>query len=221
LVEDEPALVPVLCQALSESGFVVTRSVSGREGARSLVEGHFAFALVDLMLPGLSGFEVIRMAREAGIQTPILVLSARGGTQDMVKALDLGADDYLAKPFKTDELLARIRALLRRASAPSNVLACGDLALDLDARTVTRAGRPVVLSQKEFAMLEVLLRNVGTPLSKAALLAQVWRGKSMISDNIVEVYAGYLRQKTEEGGGSRLIHTVRGAGYMASEHAPV
>jgi two-component system response regulator MprA len=213
IVEDEPALLPVLTQALSESGYKVATATTGREGAEALCQKQFLLAIVDLMLPGLSGFEIIRRARESGIATPILVLSARGGLDDKVKALDLGADDYLAKPFKTAELLARIRALIRRSSPSSTLLVCGDLTIDPESRAVERAGVPIVLSQTEYAMLELLVKNAGKPLSKVALLHQVWKGKSFDSDNIVEVYVGYLRQKTEEGGRARMIQTVRGQGY--------
>ncbi|HEY3781562.1 MAG TPA: response regulator transcription factor [Fimbriimonadaceae bacterium] len=213
VVEDEPALLPVLRQALTESGYQVATAVTGREGADALCQKKFLLGIVDLMLPGLSGFEIIRKVRDEGVTTPILVLSARGGLDDKVKALDLGADDYLAKPFKTAELLARIRALLRRAGPSASLLVCGDLTIDPETREVERAGYPLVLSQTEYAMLELLVKNMGKPLSKASLLHKVWKGKTFDSDNIVEVYIGYLRQKTEEGGRPRMIQTVRGQGY--------
>lgn len=220
VVEDEPELRQAVCRALTETGFEVTTAVTGREGTTSLCSNTFALAIVDLMLPGMTGWDIIRQVREQGVSTPILVLSARNGLHDKVQTLDLGADDYLPKPFRTEELLARVRALLRRTSGASQLLSCGDLSMETISRTVFRAGRQLVLSPKEYGMLEILLRNAGQPVSKSALLAQVWNDKSHVTDNIVEVYAGYLRQKIEEGGRSRLIHTVRNTGYMARESGP-
>ncbi len=220
VVEDEPDLREVVCRALTESGFEVSTAVTGREGANSLCSNTFALGIVDLVLPGMNGWDIIRHVREQGVTTPILVLSARNGLQDKVRALDLGADDYLPKPFRTEELLARVRALLRRSTGTPQFLLCSDLSMETASRTVHRAGRQLVLSPKEYGMLEILLKNVGQPVSKAALLAQVWNDKSHLTDNIVEVYAGYLRQKIEEGGLPRLIHTVRNTGYMASESGP-
>jgi two-component system response regulator MprA len=172
--------------------------------------------VLDVMMPGVNGFEVCRRLREED-NLPVLLLTARGGTADRVRGLDTGADDYLVKPFAYAELLARVRALLRRAApAAGEVIQFGDLSLDMEAREVRRDGRPILLTAREFALLEHFVRHPRQVLTREQLLDAVWVNEEA-DPNVVAVYIGYLRNKLEEGGGPRLIHTMRGFGYSLRE----
>ena len=167
------------------------------------------------MLPGADGFAVCRAMRDAERRTPVLMLTARTEVADRIRGLDAGADDYLVKPFDFGELLARLRALIRRGpSERAPVLRVGDLQFDASARVVTRAGDPVELTAREFAVLELLARNAGQVVPRAQLLEQIWGEDPEVSPNIVDVYVGYLRRKLEDPSGDRLIRTVRGVGFV-------
>jgi DNA-binding response OmpR family regulator len=190
--------------------------VADGPAALSLLTGETPYDLVilDLMLPGQSGLDVLREARAQGVKAPIFVLTARDRVSDKVSALDLGADDYLTKPFAFDELLARVRALLRRASAERTpVLRFGDVALDPATRAVTRGSRRLDLTTREYALLSYFLRNAGRVLTRSMIAQHVWGLDFDPESNIVDVYVGYLRRKLEAPGDRRLLHTIRGAGY--------
>ena len=210
LVDDEPRLVAALRRGLTAEGFVVASASSGPEALALAQAGDFDAVVLDVMLPGLSGYEVVRRLRAAHNWVPVLMLSAKDGEHDQADALDDGADDYLTKPFSFVVLLARIRALLRRgASARPAVLSAGQVTLDPASREVRVAGEPVELQPREFRLLEYLMRNAGRVVGKTELLDHVWDSATDVAPNAVEVYAGYLRRKI---GIERLV-TVRGAGY--------
>ena len=210
LVDDEPRLVAALRRGLVAEGFAVDTAASGPEGLELARLGEFDAVVLDVMLPGLSGHEVVRRLRAEDIWVPVLMLSARDGEQDQADGLDSGADDYLTKPFSYVVLLARIRALLRReVRARPAVLTAGDIALDPARHEVRRAGEPVPLTPREFLLLEYLMRNADRAVSKLELLDHVWDTAADTAPNAVEVYVGYLRRKL---GGDRLV-TVRGIGY--------
>lgn len=198
-------------QALQESGYTTTVADNGDEGLRELGSGEYDLAIVDVMLPGMDGFEVLRLARQKKVSTPVLMLTARAELDDRVKGLDLGADDYLAKPFKLAELLARARALMRRGA--SSYLQYGDLRMDPALRKVWRGERELFLSATEYTLLELLLRNAERPVPKDEILKVVWGDQEYRDANVVEVYISYLRNKLGRSGG-RLIHTVRKEGYV-------
>jgi two-component system, OmpR family, response regulator len=210
LVDDEERMVAALRRGLAAEGFVVESASDGTAGLRLAQHGDFDAVVLDVMLPGLSGYEVVRRLRARGNWVPILMLSAKDGEYDQADALDDGADDYLTKPFSFVVLLARIRALLRRgARARPVVLSCGDVKLDPASREVWVDGVPADLTPREFVLLEYLIRNAGRVIGKAELLDHVWDSSADVAPNAVEVYAGYLRRKI---GNDRLI-TVRGVGY--------
>ncbi len=213
VVEDEQRMASAMQRGLVHAGFTVdiaTDGVRGLELARTL---DYDAIVLDVMLPRLSGYEVTRQLRALGIWTPILLASAKDGDYDQADGLDLGADDYLTKPFAFVVLLARIRALLRRGARPRpSILIVGRLTLDPAARAVTAAGTPIELTAREFAMLEYLMRNHGRVVTKTELLRHVW-SDSATDPNAVEVYAGYLRRKL----GRDVLETVRGAGYRLSQ----
>ena len=214
LVEDDAKLAAAVRRGLEAEGFAVEVATDGDEGVWRATEGSYAGIILDLMLPGRSGFRVCAEVRAAGIWTPILVLTAKDGELDEAEALDTGADDYLTKPFSYTVLVARIRALLRRAAersvAPTVV---GDLRVDRARRRVWRGDREVSLTSREFDVLEALVRRSGQVLSKADLLDDVWQSDFDGDPNIVEVYVRRLRRKVDDPFGHRSIETVRGAGY--------
>jgi DNA-binding response OmpR family regulator len=210
LVDDEKRMVESLRRGLVAEGFAVEVAHTGTEGLRQAAYGEFDAVVLDVMLPGLSGFEVVRRLRAQDNWVPILMLSAKDGEYDQADALDDGADDYLTKPFSYVVLLARIRALLRRGVvARPAVLTVGEIALDPARREVSVAGEVVALTQREFVLLEYLMRNPDRAISKAELLDHVWDNAAEVAANAVEVYVGYLRRKV----GSERLLTVRGAGY--------
>jgi len=214
LVEDEPQLADMVRIGLVSEGFVVEVGSNGVDGLRMGADGEFDVIMLDIMLPMLNGYDVLRGLRERGVWTPVLMLTAKDGEYDQADAFDLGADDYLTKPFSFVVLTARLRALQRRG-APERpaVLTAGDLALDPARRRVSRGDSQVVLTPREYGVLECLLRNKGTVVTKAQLLAAVWDAHYDGNDNIVEVYIGYLRRKLDAPFGRRSIATVRGMGY--------
>ena len=218
VVEDEVRLAAALKRGLQAEGFTVDIAhdgVSGlhraREGAH---DGGYAAIVLDIMLPGLSGYRIIEQLRAAENWVPILMLTAKDGEYDEADALDLGADDYLTKPFSFVVLLARLRALLRRGVTPRPAsLSAGDLVLDPSAHTVTRDGQTIELTPREFSLLEFLMRRKGEAVSKADILHHVWDAHYDGDANVVEVYAGYLRRKIDTPFGRHSVQTVRGAGY--------
>ncbi len=215
VVEDDDAIAQVLQRSLRMEGYEVR--IAGN-GPVALDEAH-AFLpdllILDLGLPGLDGVEVAKTLRKAGDDVPILVLTARDGVEARVEGLDAGADDYLVKPFERQELLARLRALLRRRPPRGQAtLAIGDLKLNPDTHEVTRGGRPVDLTQREFELLEYLMRNERIVISRQRLLDEVWGYDPFSMTNTIEVFVSNLRRKLEAGGEPRLLHTIRGAGYV-------
>jgi len=217
IAEDDRRVRQSLERALTLEGYDV---VTANDGARALelhAESPADLLLLDVSMPNADGLSVCRRIRGRGDETPVLMLTARHEVFDRVAGLDAGADDYLVKPFALEELLARLRARLRGGSDPEHDLALADLTLDLGGRRVARAGRAVELSRTEFDLLEVLVRNAGAVLSRDQLYAAVGDGELEIESKTRDVYVGYLRRKLEAGGRSRLIHTVRGLGYVARQ----
>ena len=218
VVEDEPELNRLLTKRLKSAGYSVDSCMDGRDALDHLPGAEYDALVLDIMLPGISGLEVLRRMRSASNTTPVLLLTARDSIEDRVIGLDAGADDYLVKPFAFDELLARLRVLLRRKSgAVSDVITIADLVVDCAGRTVERAGRPVTLSSKEFAVLEYLARNSGVVLSREKISRHIWNYDYEGGSNVVVVYIRYLRKKLDEGFEPKLIHTVRYAGYVLRE----
>ena len=216
LVEDEQRMAAAMARGLVHAGFTVDVAHDGPRGFAMACEVSYDAIVLDVMLPGLSGYEVTKRLRARGIWTPILLASAKDGEYDQADGLDLGADDYLTKPFSFVVLLARLRALLRRSAEPRPVtLVVGELELDPASRTVAVSGTVVDLTAREFAMLEYLMRRPGAVVAKADLLAHVWDTPD-IDPNAVEVYAGYLRRKL----GREHLETVRGAGYRLRDVTP-
>jgi DNA-binding response OmpR family regulator len=220
LVEDDVRLTRVLRRMLEEEAHVVEVANDGVSGADLALTGGFDVVILDVMLPAMDGFEVCKRVRAGHIDTPVLMLTARDAVPDRVRGLDSGADDYLAKPFAFDELLARLRALgRRRAPVCSEVLQVEDLALDPGMHVVKRAGKVVDLTAKEFALLEYLMRHPGQVLTRTQILDHVW-GYAFASDtNIVDIYIHYLRNKVDKGHTQKLIATVRGVGYRLGSPA--
>jgi two-component system OmpR family response regulator len=218
LVDDEDNLRSMLEAALRHSGFAVHGVRSGREALGAVASIEPDLVVLDVMLPDLDGFDVCRRWRREGRSTPVLFLTARDATEDTVRGLTTGGDDYLVKPFSLEELVARIQAILRRTGcAPTDaVLRCGDLELDDDAHLVTRGGVEVGLSPTEFNLLRFLLANQGRVLSKAQILDHVWQYDFGGDGGVVETYIGYLRRKLDTTE-PRLIHTIRGVGYTLRE----
>jgi DNA-binding response OmpR family regulator len=220
VVEDEDGIAGALRQGLVESGYAVDLACDGIEGRDYALAAEYDVILLDILLPRLDGVALLRELRRRGLRTPILLLTARDAVDDRVAGLDAGADDYLVKPFSFSELLARVRALLRRPVLQSaNRLMTGDITMDLAARTVTRGEKEIVLTPREYAMLEYLLRHPGQALSRAQIAERVWSWEFHGETNIVDVYVGYLRRKLDEGRASSVIETLRGYGYRLRNEA--
>ncbi len=220
LVEDNKRMATYLGRALSEEGHAVETAHDGDRGLELAKAGAFDAIVLDLNLPGKNGAEILMELRSAGNRTPVLIASARGETTDRVRGLDQGADDYLSKPFAIEEFKARVRALLRRhAGQPVTSLRCADLDMDLLSRVVTRAGARVDLTAKEFAVLEYLLRNQGRTLPKTSMAEHVWGYSFDWESNIIEVFINQLRRKIDRDHAVKLIHTVRGVGYVLKADA--
>jgi DNA-binding response OmpR family regulator len=216
VVEDERKVASFIRQGLEEEGHTVDVAEDGRAALDLLLDmPAYDLVVLDVMLPQVDGFTVLRRLREHKIHTPVLLLTARDSVPDKVEGLDLGADDYLTKPFSFDEFLARVRALLRRGQPQlPPVLTVGDLKLDPATRRVTRAGRPVTLTTREYALLEYFMRNPGRVLTRPMIAEHVWGLDFDAESNIIDVYIGYLRRKLEDDHLPPLLHTVRGAGYV-------
>jgi two-component system OmpR family response regulator len=218
IIEDDFRVARFLKRGFEEEGFSVSAAADGNEGLRLAAEGGLDCMVLDLMLPGIDGLSICRALRGRGNRTPILMLTVKGSTGDKVEGLSAGADDYLAKPFSFDELLARVHALIRRRNAfADHILRHRDLELDLLSRKARRGGEPVELSQKEFALLEHLVRRAGEVVSERELIEKVWGLGFDPKTNIVNVYLHHLRSKIEKAGGPRLIQTVRGKGFLLGE----
>ena len=218
VVDDEPAVCQALGRALRFEGYDTEMARDGIDALVAIVERPADAMVLDVAMPRLDGLEVCRRLRSAGNQTPILLLTARVAVSERVAGLDAGADDYLVKPFALEELLARLRALLRRSGPPDDeVLRYADLALDPATREVTRGSRRIELTRTEFLLLELLLRNACQVLPREVIFDRVWGYDFGANSNSLEVYIGYLRRKTEADGESRLVHTVRGVGYVLRE----
>lgn len=215
IIEDEPSMGDYLKKGLAENGFVVDLAVNGIDGAHLAVTEPYDLVILDVMLPTLDGWRALQMIRGAGKQMPVLFLSAHDRVEDRVKGLELGADDYLAKPFAFTELLARVRTLLRRGkTAEAEVLRAADLELNLSRHRVTRSGKRINLTPKEFALLELLLRRQGEVLSRALIISQVWEFNFDSDTNVIDAAVCRLRTKVDDGFEPKLIHTVRSRGYM-------
>ena len=217
LVEDESGLSATLSMGLKAEGFVVVSTVNGVDGLHEATTSDYDVVVLDIMLPGPSGYEVLRRIRTAGVWTPVLMLTAKDGEYDETDAFDLGADDYLTKPFSFRVLVARLRALRRRgASERPTVLTAGTLSLDPARHTVQRDATPIALTPREFSLLEFLLSKKDVVVTKNEILRNVWDAHHEGPDNVVEVYVGYLRRKIDFPFGTSTIETVRGVGYRLS-----
>jgi two-component system response regulator MprA len=221
VVDDDRAVRDSLRRSLEFNGYEVALAADGAEGLVAVGAQHPDVVVIDVMMPRLDGIETTRALRAAGNDVPVLVLTARDAVGDRVEGLDAGADDYLTKPFALEELLARLRALLRRVvpddDAAGEVLTFADLTMDVSSRDVTRNGRAIELTRTEFTLLEMFLRRPRRVLDRSFILEEVWGYDFPTSANSLEVYVGYLRRKTEAAGEQRLIQTVRGVGYVLKE----
>jgi two-component system OmpR family response regulator len=224
VVEDEPRLASTLTMGLQAEGFVVVTAATGPDGLWEATENCYDVVVLDIMLPGLNGYEVVRRMRAGQVWTPVLMLTAKDGDYDQADAFDLGADDYLTKPFSFIVLVARLRALIRRG-APQRpvVLTAGTLSLDPTRRIVRRGTDAIALTPREYGLLEYLMRNKGAVVTKTDILRNVWDAHFSGPDNVVEVYVGYVRRKIDIPFGTTTIETVRGVGYRleAGGDAPV
>ena len=224
VVDDDQAVRDSLARSLQYNGYEVSTATDGLDALAKLASENVDAVVMDVMMSRLDGLETTKMLRENGNDVPILILTARDAVGDRVDGLDAGADDYMVKPFSLDELLARIRALTRRTKPeheePSEILHFGDLELDTATRGVSRGGRRISLTRTEFALLQVFMEHPNHVLERGWLLNEVWGFDFPTTANSLEVYIGYLRRKTEQEGEPRLIHTIRGVGYVLRETAP-
>jgi len=220
LIEDDVAIARSLKEGLEDEAYAVDVAHDGDEGYRTATADDYDAIILDIMLPSMNGYEVCQALRQDGKRTPILMLTARDAERDIVKGLDTGADDYLAKPFSFEVLLARLRAILRRPNEKlGEVLRVGDLTLDPSLKKVTRASQEISLTTKEYGVLEYLMRNTGKVLSKEQIIAHVWDFDADILPNNVELFIMFLRRKVDKPFGKKLIHTVPGFGYKLEEKA--
>jgi two-component system copper resistance phosphate regulon response regulator CusR len=215
VIEDEKKVARFIKKGLEEEGYAVDLAFDGEEGLAMVLDQVHDLIILDIALPKIDGLQVLKKLRERNVRTPVLLLTVRATIEDKVLGLDSGADDYLTKPFVFQELLARIRALLRRkAEAGPPLLQVEDLVLDPARHLVTRGGERVDLTSKEFALLEYLLRNAGRVLSRAMISEHVWNYDFDTETNVIDVYVNYLRRKIDSGREKKLIHTIRGSGYV-------
>lgn len=214
LVEDEGRIAEFVMHGLTEAGYAVDWAPTGEAALDTIQNSDFGLVILDLMLPGIGGLEVLERIRGRPVSPPVLVLSGLGQLDDRIRGLDRGADDYLPKPFALAELLARVRALLRRGAALPERIQAADLTLDCVRRRASRGGRIIELAPKEFSILEYLMRHQGRPLTRNEIVDYVWDSEFDGLTNIVDVYIRHLRAKIDDGSGLKLIRTVRGIGYM-------
>jgi DNA-binding response OmpR family regulator len=218
VVEDESRMARILSEALTEEGHSVTVTNNGREGLEIASNWPFDAIILDVMLPGMDGFAVAKRLRTQRNQTPILMLTARDTAKDLIHGLDLGADDYLTKPFSLEILFARIRAIARRGPISQPIyLQVGDLSLNVATREVKRGGRPVVLTPREFSILELLMRHGGKVVSRETLIETIWGGNTDVESNTLDAFIRLVRSKIETPGEPKLLHTIRGIGYTMAE----
>jgi heavy metal response regulator len=218
VIEDEPGVISFLKKGLREASYVVDLADNGIDGSHLAAAENYDVIVLDLMLPGVDGFSLLQGLRSQGIRTPVICLTARDAVDDRVRGLDLGADDYLAKPFSFSELLARMRALLRRGqNLGVNPMVVNDLIIDVVTHTVHRAGRRIDLSHTEYALLEYMARHARHVLSRTMILEHVWDMNQDPLTNVVDVQINRLRKKVDQGFSSPLIHTIRGVGYVLRE----
>ncbi len=216
IIEDDPEIVALVRSGLEEAGLRVESALSGEEGLRKAQNKSYAVIILDLMFNGMDGFTILRELKARGIKTPLLVASARQSVQDKVSCLDAGCDDYITKPFSFVELLARIRALMRRGSgqaAEEQTLSCEGVSLDLLNRQAVRCGREILLKPKEFALLKYLMENAGNVVTRSMIMEHVWGYNFDPGTKIIDVYICQLREKIDADQGEKLIQTVRGTGY--------
>ena len=222
IAEDERSLNEIIVKKLTSDGYSVDACFDGEEAISVLSYTDYDAVILDIMMPKADGFAVLRSLREAGKTTPVLFLTAKDAVSDRVKGLDSGANDYLVKPFAFEELSARLRAITRVPfGMAENVIAVSDLTLDGSRQTVKRAGKDISLSGKEYALLEYLMRNSGLVLSREKIENHIWNFDYEGGTNVVDVYISYLRRKVDDGFDKKLIHTVRGRGYVLAEDRPV
>ncbi len=220
VAEDEKDLNDLIVKTLTRAGYSVDACYDGEEALDYLLGAEYDCILLDIMMPKLDGHTVLRRLRAQGSAAPVIFLTARDSIQDRIEGLDLGADDYLVKPFDFDELLARIRAATRKYGVQkTSVLTLADLTVDTSSRTVTRSGKPIKLSAKEYAILEYMMRHKGTVISRTRLEDHIWNYDYAGGSNVVDVYITYLRKKIDNGFDRKLLHTVRGAGWILKEDA--
>jgi len=215
IIEDELRLAKLLKQGLEEQGFAVDLAHDGAEGHFQAEQYPYDAVLLDLMLPEVDGLTILKALRERGNDVPILIVTARGEVEDRIRGLNLGADDYLAKPFDLEELIARLRALIRRSRGQASpLITIGDLVIDTNARTVIRAGKGITLSAREYDVLAYLALSAGRVVSRTELIEHIYETDYDWDSNVIDVYISYLRNKIDKGFAPPLIHTVRGAGYL-------
>ncbi|RIX52984.1 DNA-binding response regulator [Paenibacillus nanensis] len=218
VVDDDDKIISMLRRSLAFEGYEVTTASNGAEGLKKLLTIEPDLLILDVMMPQIDGWEVCRRVRQGGSAVPIMMLTAKDDVIDRVKGLDLGADDYVVKPFALEELLARVRALLRRKSdkfeEQGSQLSFEDLVLDMDAREAIRSGRRIELTSKEYDLLLLFMQNPKRVLTRDAIMEKIWGFDFSGESNVLEVYIAMLRQKLEDGGGKRIIQTVRGTGYV-------
>lgn len=220
VIEDEQSVSSFIRKGLEEQGHEVTQAFDGTTGLRTAFQKQFNLIILDIVLPGMNGLEVCKKLREeGGDSVPILMLTALGATDDIVTGLDAGADDYLGKPFKFKELMARVRAISRRKNLSSTTkqLHVADLELNLDSKKVNRSSKPIKLTAREFSLLEYLIRNKGRVVSRVDILENVWEVNFDMGTNVIDVYVNYLRNKIDKNFSPKLIHTVVGMGYVLTE----
>lgn len=218
IIEDEKGLARLIKKGLEENYFTVDLSFDGVEGIHMAETWPYDAILLDIMLPGIDGFEILQSLRDRKNDVPVLVITARGEIEERIKGLNFGADDYIPKPFDLSELIARLRSVIRRSKGKSSaLLLIDDLAIDLNARTVTRGGQAISLSAREFTLLEYLALNSGRVVSRTELIDHIYGSDTEWDSNVIDVYINYLRNKIDKGFGRALIHTMRGAGYILKE----
>ena len=217
IIEDEKKIAGFIKRGLKEEGYAVDSAYDGEEGYRLIAENDYDLIILDIMLPTCDGITLCRRLREEGTTIPVLMLTAKDSVQDKVTGLDSGADDYLTKPFAFEELLARIRALLRKSVKQTTKLQAGDLVLDLITHRVTRAGEEIALTTREYALLEYLMRNAGTVVTRTMISEHVWDIDFDTDTNVIDVYINYLRNKIDSRFQKKLINTIRGRGYLLKD----